>query len=247
MYTPSPALSAEPPAAPGGSKSGQAQPAPTRGAARPVTTGPRAPASARKRSELAFDSQKKRKNYTNPLTVSVHASRGLPPAATAARPARTPPSPAGTPSPWPDPPPSPALHPAGTPSPAPSYAPAPAHHDQSPRAPASPPPGRYRSPRHHAAVFPAATPAARSACDPPRHAATLAQQDVLSACVWDTKPEQSHQEDVPVSTTSGRTHASCASSTYYTPGPKPWRFWLIHSVPESGDGWRKAVISRCGR
>jgi hypothetical protein len=31
MYTPSPALSAEPPAAPGGSKSGQAQPAPTRG------------------------------------------------------------------------------------------------------------------------------------------------------------------------------------------------------------------------
>ena len=78
MYTRSLALSAEPPAAPEGSKSGQAQPAPTRGAARPVTTGPRAPANARERSELAFDSQKERQNYTNPLTVSVHASRGLP-------------------------------------------------------------------------------------------------------------------------------------------------------------------------
>jgi len=78
MYTRSLALSAEPPAAPEGSKSGQAQPAPTRGAARPVTTGPRGPANARKRSELAFDSHKERKNYTNPLTVSVHASRGLP-------------------------------------------------------------------------------------------------------------------------------------------------------------------------
>ena len=78
MYTRSPALSAEPPAAPEGSKSGQAQPAPTRSAARPVTTGPRTPANARERSELAFDSHKEQKNYTNPLTVSVHASRGLP-------------------------------------------------------------------------------------------------------------------------------------------------------------------------
>ena len=34
-------------------------------------------------------------------------------------------------------------------------------------------------------------------------------------CAWDTKPEQSHQEDVPVSTTSSRTRASCASSYYY--------------------------------
>ena len=41
MYTRSPALSAEPPAAPEGRKSGQAQPAPARSAARPVTTGPR--------------------------------------------------------------------------------------------------------------------------------------------------------------------------------------------------------------
>jgi hypothetical protein len=46
-YTRSLALSAEPPAAPEGSKGGQARPAPTRGAARPVTTGPRAPANAR--------------------------------------------------------------------------------------------------------------------------------------------------------------------------------------------------------
>ena len=65
-------------AAPEAGKAGRRQPAPARGAARPVTTGPRAPANARERSELAFDSQKERKNYTNPLTVSVHASRGLP-------------------------------------------------------------------------------------------------------------------------------------------------------------------------
>ena len=77
MYTRSLALSAEPPAAPEGSKSGQAQPALARGAARPVITGPRS-GERRERSELAFDSQKKRKNYTNPLTASVHASRGLP-------------------------------------------------------------------------------------------------------------------------------------------------------------------------
>ena len=32
---------------------------------------------------------------------------------------------------------------------------------------------------------------------PPRHAATLAHQDVLSGCVWDTKPALPHQEDVP--------------------------------------------------
>jgi hypothetical protein len=33
---------------------------------------------ARDPGELAFDSQKERKNYTNPLTGSVHSSRGLP-------------------------------------------------------------------------------------------------------------------------------------------------------------------------
>ena len=78
MDTRSPALSAEPPAAPEGSESGQAQPAPTRGAARPVTTGPGHQRTPENESELAFDSHKERKNYTNPLTVSVHASRGLP-------------------------------------------------------------------------------------------------------------------------------------------------------------------------
>ena len=46
-YTRNPALSTEPPAAPEGSKGGQARPAPTRSAARPVTTRPRAPANAR--------------------------------------------------------------------------------------------------------------------------------------------------------------------------------------------------------
>ncbi len=55
------------------------------------------------------------------------------PAATAARSARTPPSPTRTPSPAPAPQPSPAPHPAGAPSPAPSYGPAPARHDRSPR------------------------------------------------------------------------------------------------------------------
>ena len=63
---------------PSGRKHGQAPACPALGAARPVTTGPRAPADAGERSELAFDSHKERKNYTNPLTVSVHASRGLP-------------------------------------------------------------------------------------------------------------------------------------------------------------------------
>ena len=63
---------------PSGRKYGQEPACPAQGAARPVTTGPRAPADAGERSELAFDSHKGRKNYTNPLTVSVHASRGLP-------------------------------------------------------------------------------------------------------------------------------------------------------------------------
>jgi hypothetical protein len=37
---------------------------------------------------------------------------------------------------------------------------------------------------------------------PARHAATLSHQDVLSGCVWDTKPVLPHQEGVPA---SGRT------------------------------------------
>src|SRR5207253_653128 len=37
---------------------------------------------ARKLSELAFDTQKKRQNYTNLLTGSVHISRRLPPGLT---------------------------------------------------------------------------------------------------------------------------------------------------------------------
>src|SRR4029077_21072255 len=36
---------------------------------------------------------------------------------------------------------------------------------------------------------------------PPGHATTnLAHKDVLSGCVWDTKPALSHQEDVPTPT-----------------------------------------------
>ena len=49
------------PCGPSGRKHGQAPACPAPGAARPVTTGPRAPAGARARSELAFDSRKKQK------------------------------------------------------------------------------------------------------------------------------------------------------------------------------------------
>ena len=48
-YTRSPALSAEPPAAPWAGKAGRPRPAPTQRAARPVTTVARAPADARER------------------------------------------------------------------------------------------------------------------------------------------------------------------------------------------------------
>jgi len=34
--------------------------------------------NVRKRSELAFDTQKKRQNYTNPLSGSLHGLRGTP-------------------------------------------------------------------------------------------------------------------------------------------------------------------------
>jgi hypothetical protein len=34
-------------------------------------------------------------------------------------------------------------------------------------------------------------------------------------CAWDTKPEQSHQEDVPTSTTYSRNGRLPASSYYY--------------------------------
>ena len=48
-----------------------------------------------------------------------------------------------------------------------ALAPRPAHRDRSPPAPASPGPGRCRSPRHHAAAACAAAPAARSAAGHP--------------------------------------------------------------------------------
>jgi hypothetical protein len=75
------ALDPETPAAPGGRKSGQARACPAR--ARGTNHPPRwrAQASTRtpgEQSELAFDSQKERKNYTNPLLGSLHTFRGLP-------------------------------------------------------------------------------------------------------------------------------------------------------------------------
>jgi hypothetical protein len=48
-----------------------------------------------------------------------------------------------------------------------------------------------------------------------RAATTLAHRDVLSGCVWDTKPALSHQEDVPASATARRTGTSRALSYYY--------------------------------
>jgi len=63
---------------PSGRKYGQALACPAWGAARPVTPCPAHKRTPGNISELAFDSQKKRRNYTNPLTGSVHAFRGLP-------------------------------------------------------------------------------------------------------------------------------------------------------------------------
>ena len=63
---------------PSGRKYGQALACPAWGAARPVPPCPAHKRTPGNISELAFDSQKKRRNYTNPLTGSVHAFRGLP-------------------------------------------------------------------------------------------------------------------------------------------------------------------------
>ena len=64
-YTRSPAWSAEPPAAPSGRRSGQAQACPSRGTARPLTAVALRPADAGNEGELAFDRQKRKENYTN--------------------------------------------------------------------------------------------------------------------------------------------------------------------------------------
>ena len=52
---------------PSGRKYGQAQPAPAQGARRVRIPPARTQTNARERNELAFDSQKKRRNYTNRL------------------------------------------------------------------------------------------------------------------------------------------------------------------------------------
>ena len=66
-------------AAPGGRKSGQARACPRRARrATPAVAGAREHPNAGKQIELAFDTQKERKNYTNPLLGSLHTSRGLP-------------------------------------------------------------------------------------------------------------------------------------------------------------------------
>jgi hypothetical protein len=49
---------------------------------------------------------------------------------------------------------------------------------------------------------PAAAPAARSAAGPPASYCYHCPQDVLSGCVWDTKPALPHQEDVPTTSAS---------------------------------------------
>jgi hypothetical protein len=63
---------------PSGRKHGQALACPARGAARPVSPYPPRKRTPGTRDEQAFDSQKRNRNYKNPLTGSVHASRGLP-------------------------------------------------------------------------------------------------------------------------------------------------------------------------
>jgi len=52
---------------PSARKYGQAQPAPPNRAARPMGPYPRGTRNAQAQCELAFDSQNKRQNYTNPL------------------------------------------------------------------------------------------------------------------------------------------------------------------------------------
>ena len=63
---------------PSGRKHGQALACPALGAARPVSPCPAHRRTPGTRGELAFDTQKRNRNYKNPLTGSVHASRGLP-------------------------------------------------------------------------------------------------------------------------------------------------------------------------
>ena len=73
-----PALTPETTAAPRAGKNGQALACPARGAARPVPPYPAHKPTPGIEDELAFDTQKRNRNYKNPLTGSVHASRGLP-------------------------------------------------------------------------------------------------------------------------------------------------------------------------
>ena len=63
---------------PSGRKHGQAPARPARGAARPVGPCPARKQTPGTRDELAFDIQKRNRNHKNPLTGSVHGSRGLP-------------------------------------------------------------------------------------------------------------------------------------------------------------------------
>ena len=63
---------------PSGRKYGQAPACPAGGAARPGGPCPAHKRTPGTKGELAFDSQKKDRNYKNPLSVSVHGSRGLP-------------------------------------------------------------------------------------------------------------------------------------------------------------------------
>jgi hypothetical protein len=63
---------------PSGRKHGQALACPARCAARPVRPCPAHRRTPGTRDELAFDSQKRNRNHKNPLTGSVHGSRGLP-------------------------------------------------------------------------------------------------------------------------------------------------------------------------
>jgi hypothetical protein len=62
----------------GARKSGQAQACPNPGRGASDATAPRTSQRQVNKDELAFDSQKKNRNHKNPLTGSVHASRGLP-------------------------------------------------------------------------------------------------------------------------------------------------------------------------
>ena len=73
-----PALTPETSAAPQAGNTGRRQPAPAPGAARPVSPCPAHRRTPGIKGELAFDSQKRNRNYKNPLTGSVRASRGLP-------------------------------------------------------------------------------------------------------------------------------------------------------------------------